>query len=152
MKIIKKIILGIIIIFVALVMVGFLVPDNSNYTKGTETILSGLVANISKDSRVGIGNIYVSDYTNEAGVKKHGPVVSLEFHNLNNNPENKKILAYEGQIVNFGEQTIEIVKRKLYWRMRICCIPLVFGEDFVEMIKAKVEVVIQIFIFIIQEN
>jgi hypothetical protein len=104
------IVVGIIVIFVFGTVLLAYFSKNENLDSNTVNLLSGLSWPFSKDNKVGVGNIYISDYTDETGVKKHGPVVWLYFHNQNNNPEDQKILAHQGQVIKFGDQTVEVVK------------------------------------------
>jgi hypothetical protein len=43
--------------------------------------------------------------------------VWLSFHNRDNDPKDQRILAYEGQIIKFGDQSIEVVMIKPDWLM-----------------------------------
>ena len=99
-----------VILFAFIVAILANLSEKESLGGDTTTLLSGLSWPVSKDTDIGVGTIYVSDYIDEAGATKHGPVIRLVFHNQNNNPEDRTVLAHEGQVVTFGDRIIKVVK------------------------------------------
>jgi hypothetical protein len=113
----------IILIIIGVIIVLFLVISVWSYNYENETLganemrlLTGLATPIGQNSVVGVGNMFSSStYTDETGAEKHGHTVWLSFHNRDNNPKDQRILAHEGQVIKFGDQTIEVVKINISW-------------------------------------